>query len=200
MGFPRLMGKLQSLWSSIGSPNMGISLLSSTHIRHHKSLKSSLKQYFGFMGYPLSLCVTETQHFMSLFWRRLFRLNGTNFRFSSAYHPQTDVVNRTIEMYLRCFSSSFPKQWVKWLSWVKLCYNTSFHSPTKHSPFGVVYGRPSPSLLSYILGTTQAAVVEEALVARDTVLRDVRRQLIRAQNRMKQVYDKNHTEREFFYG
>jgi len=184
MGFPRLMGKLQSLWSSIGSPNMGISLLSSTHIRHHKSLKSSLKQYFGFMGYPLSLCVTETQHFMSLFWRRLFRLNGTNFRFSSAYHPQTDVVNRTIEMYLRCFSSSFPKQWVKWLSWVKLCYNTSFHSPTKHSPFGVVYGRPSPSLLSYILGTTQAAVVEEALVARDTVLRDVRRQLIRAQNRM----------------
>jgi hypothetical protein len=139
-----------------------------------------------------------------VFWRELFRLNGTSFRFSSAYHPQTDgqteVVNRTIEMYLRCFTSSYPKQWVKWLPWVEFCYNTSFHSATKHSPFEVVYGRPPPSLLSYIPGTTQVAAVEGTLVARDAVLREVRRQLMGAQNRMKQVYDKDHTEREFCPG
>jgi len=159
---------------------------------------------FRLHGIPTSIVCDRDPTFTSLFWRELFRLNGTSFRFSSAYHPQTDgqteVVNRTIEMYLRCFTSSYPKQWVKWLPWVEFCYNTSFHSATKHSPFEVVYGRPPPSLLSYIPGTTQVAAVEGTLVARDAVLREVRRQLMGAQNRMKQVYDKDHTEREFCPG
>jgi len=159
---------------------------------------------FRLHGIPTSIVCDRDPTFTSLFWRELFRLNGTSFRFSSAYHPQTDgqteVVNRTIEMYLRCFTSSFPKQWVKWLPWVEFCYNTSFHSATKCSPFEVVYGRPPPSLLSYIPGTTQNVVVEDALVTRDTVLREVRRQLLGTQNRMKQVYDKEYTEREFFPG
>lgn len=42
------------------------------------------------------------------------------------------------------------------------------------------------------------AAVEEALVARDNILREVRHQLLGAQNRMKQIYDKSHTKREFF--
>jgi hypothetical protein len=101
-------------------------------------------------------------------------------------------------MYLRCFTSSAPKQWVKWLPWVEFCYNTGFHSATKRTPFEIVYGRSPPSLLSYIPGTTCLAAVEEALVARDNILREVRHQLLGAQNRMKQIYDKSHTKREFF--
>lgn len=80
------------------------------------------------------------------------------------------------------------------------CYNTSFHSTTKCTPFELVYGRPPPTLPSYIPRTTRLAAVEEALLSRDQVLRDVRRQLLGAQNRMKQVYDKGHTEKEFAPG
>lgn len=84
------------------------------------------------------------------------------------------MINRTIEMYLRCFTSSYPRQWIKWLSWVEYCYNTSFHSATKHAPFEVVYGRPPPSLLSYVPGSTKNGTVEDTLLARDAMLKEVR--------------------------
>ena len=34
-------------------------------------------------------------------------------------------LKKTLEMYLHCFTSAKPKQWVKWLSWAKFCYYTS---------------------------------------------------------------------------
>jgi hypothetical protein len=144
---------------------------------------------FRLHGIPSSIVCDRDPVFTGIFWRELFRLHGTKFNFSSAYHPQTDgqteVVNRTIEMYLRCFTSSSPKQWAKWLPWVEYCYNTGYHSATKRTPFEIVYGRPPPSLLPYVPGTTKSAAVEDTLRARDEILREVRQHLLDAQNRMK---------------
>lgn len=103
-------------------------------------------------------------------------------------------------MYLRCFTSSNPKKWVTWLSWVEYCYNTSMHSATKKSPFEIVYGRLPPTLLCYVPGTAKVAAVEDILLQRDVLLREVRQQLQQAQNRMKQVYDKGHQDRKFLPG
>lgn len=133
------------------------------------------EEIFRLHGMPSSIVCNRDPTFTSSFWRELFHLNGIQFKFSSAYHPQTDgqteVVNRTIEMYLRCFTSSNPKKWVSWFPWVEFCYNTSVHSATKRTPFEIVYGRAPPSLLSYVLGTTKNAAVEETLIARDTMLK-----------------------------
>uniref|UniRef100_A0A2P2MIM2 Uncharacterized protein n=1 Tax=Rhizophora mucronata TaxID=61149 RepID=A0A2P2MIM2_RHIMU len=100
-------------------------------------------------------------------------------------------------MFLRCFTSSNPKEWVKWVALVKYCYNTSCHSFTKTISFELIYRRPSPNLLSYILGTTKVQAVEDALMQQDVILKELRGQLQAAQNQMKQIYDKNYVERQF---
>lgn len=159
---------------------------------------------FRLHGMPQSIVCDRDPTFTSLFWKELFKLNGTAFNFISSYHPQTDgqteVVNCTVETYLRCFTSSKPKEWVRWVSWVEFCYNTSLHSSTKKTPFEIVYGRSPPTLLSYVPRTTKVEAVDQELRARDQVIEELRDQLKESQACMKKVYDKHHTERSFEEG
>ncbi|XP_026459814.1 uncharacterized protein LOC113360524 [Papaver somniferum] len=73
---------------------------------------------------------------------------------SSAYHPQSDgqteVTNRTLECYLRCFAGMKPTDWSKWLPWAEWWYNTSFHSAIRMSPYQALYSRPPPAVTAYL--------------------------------------------------
>lgn len=51
-----------------------------------------------------------------------------------------------------------------------------------------------------LLGTTDLNAVDQELKAQDRVLEELREHLHAAQSRMKQVYDKHHTDREFMVG
>ena len=112
-------------------------------------------------------------------------------------------------MYLHCFTSSNPKEWLKWLTWVEYCYNTSFHSTIQRTPFEVVYGilhppppppPPPPQLLNYVPGTAKLEAVERELLSCDQVLKEVRHCITKAQACMKRIYDLKHREREFQVG
>lgn len=104
-------------------------------------------------GIPETIVTDQDKKFRSLFWRELFRLMGTDLCFTTTYRPQSDgqteIVNRTLEMYLRCLAGDNPRQWLRWLPWVEYCYNTSYHTGLKATPFRLVYGREPPRLLDY---------------------------------------------------
>ena len=163
-----------------------------------------LANIFKLHGLPNSIVTDRDPTFMSTFWKELFKLQGTTLKFSSAYHPQTDgqteIVNKMVEQYLRCFSGDKPKGWVKWLPLAEWWYNTNIHASTKLSPFESVYGYPPPKLIPYTPGTTQLQEVENTLKTRDEIIRILRTNLQLAQDRMKKFADIKRTARSFNIG
>ena len=84
---------------------------------------------------------------------------------SFTYHPQsngqTEVVNRSLEQYLKAFAGDKPRQWVERLPLAKFWFNTNYHTATKVTPFEALYGFQPPKLLDYIPGLTKAAAVDQ---------------------------------------
>ncbi|GKC13633.1 hypothetical protein Tco_1010415 [Tanacetum coccineum] len=68
------------------------------------------------------------------------------------------------------------------------------------TPFEVVYGRPPPRVLTYVPGTSKVQAVEEFLIDRDKLLRDLRSNLLVARHRMKSKADSKRREVEFSVG
>jgi hypothetical protein len=75
----------------------------------------------------------------------MFNIQGTQSHLNTTYHPQndgqTEVVNKFLETYLRCFSLDRQNQWAQWLPLAEWWYNNSYHTTIRMTPFEVVYGK-----------------------------------------------------------
>lgn len=155
-------------------------------------------------GIPMSIISDRDPIFVSHFWSELFKLQGTQLNMSSAYHPETDgqteVTNRCLESYLRCFASEQPKTWSYWIPWAEFWYNTTFHVSIGRTPFEVVYGRQPPSIIRFLSNETKVAAVALELSERDEALNQLKAHLLRAQQQMKTYADKKRREVKFKVG
>jgi len=179
-------------------------------LRHPYTASSVAKAFFSEIvrlhGFPASIVSDRDPVFTGYIWGDIFKLAGVKLRMSTAFHPQTDgqseVVNKTITMYLRCITGDRPRAWLDWLPWEEFCYNTSYHSSLKTTPFQVVYGRSPPPLLQYGHDTAAAttSTVDTMMKDRDIFLHDVRDRLLQAQQYAKKHYDANHRPLDFVVG
>ncbi|XP_020258368.1 uncharacterized protein LOC109834758 [Asparagus officinalis] len=68
------------------------------------------------------------------------------------------------------------------------------------TPFEAVYGIPLPRLLAYVPGTSHVQAVDEYLCDRDAILRELRHNLLLAQDRMKCQAYQHRREDSFLVG
>jgi hypothetical protein len=129
---------------------------------------------------------------------------GTQLAHSSSYHPQSDgqteIVNKCLEGYLRCFVSDKQTQWFKWLPLAEWWYNTSFHTATKMTPFMALYGYHPPSITSSLKEKSKVQAVEDHIENQQQILQILKDNLTMVQNRMKQQADQHRSERSFEVG
>ncbi|KAA0046073.1 Transposon Ty3-G Gag-Pol polyprotein [Cucumis melo var. makuwa] len=163
-----------------------------------------VKEVVRLHGFPLSIVSDRDKVFLSQFWTQLFRLSGTKLNKSTAYHPQSDgqteVVNRGVETYLRCFCNEKPKEWIKSLPWTEYWYNTTYQRSIGMTPFQVVYGRQPPTIVSYGSSPSKNSTVEEMLQERDIILVSLREHLRLAQEQMRLYADRKRRDVEFAVG
>jgi hypothetical protein len=145
-------------------------------------------------GLPCSIVSDHEPVFTSRFWEELFRLASVKLLLSSAFHPQIDgqieVTTHIIAMYLRCLTGDHPRSWLHWLPWAEFCYNTSFQSAFKMTPFNIVYGRDPPPLLKYEPGMSSVATMDAQLKERDEFLAEIQQRLLLSQDLMREHHNK----------
>ncbi|WVZ63784.1 hypothetical protein U9M48_013389 [Paspalum notatum var. saurae] len=146
-------------------------------------------------GFPVSIVSDRDPVFTSNFWRDLFKMAGVKLGMSTAFHPQTD--NRR----------SSTKQLLYWLPWAEFCYNTSYHTALRATPFQVVYGCTPPAFVPFQLGKAWTSSVDDLLKERDVFLAEVGERLLQAQqyaqryyNSHQRYYNSHHRELEFLVG
>lgn len=124
-------------------------------------------------------------------------LQGVEQNLSTSYHPQTDgqseVLNRCLEGYLRCMCSARPTEWVRWLPLAEFWYNTNYHTSIKCTLYDIVHGQTPPIHLPYLQGESKVEAVDRSLSSREEAIQILKYNLHTAQNRMKQLADKNET-------
>jgi hypothetical protein len=123
---------------------------------------------------------------------------------SSTYHPQTDgqteIVNKCLETYLRCFVTDKQNKWLQWLHLAEWWYNSTYHTSAKMTPFQALYGYQPPSWKELATNQTKVASVKDHLDESQKVVQILKENLATARNRMKQQADQHRTEREFEVG
>ena len=104
-----------------------------------------LKHVVKYWGVPKSIISDRDTRFTGKFWTELFKLLGTELKFSTSFHPQTDGqterANALLELYLRHYVSANQRDWAKLLDVAQFSYNLKKSESTGWSPFEIVMGR-----------------------------------------------------------
>lgn len=105
-------------------------------------------------------------------------------------------MNKTLEQYLRAMVCDNLRQWLQFLPWDELWYNTWYHHSLGTTPSQVVYGRPPPELIAYVPRDSLIPVVDQELCRKNQLLKVFCQHLLSTQTRMKYYVDQKRKRQE----
>ena len=83
---------------------------------------------------------------------------------------QIQVVNKCLEILLRCFTFENPKARYKALSWAKQWYNSSYQLSSSMTPFHAMYGRVALVSSKYTKTESDPPQTQQLLIEKDAIL------------------------------
>jgi len=153
-----------------------------------------LREVIRLHGLPKSIISDRDPRFTSNFWRALNQQLGTQLKFSTAYHPQTDGqterVNRILEQTLRIHCAYHQIDWDNYLSIAEFTYNNNQSSTTQFSPFFTNFGHHPTVPATLTTPTTVDSSQQISQQIRD-IIAEVQHNILQAQQRQKTQADKH---------
>ena len=165
-----------------------------------------IETVFRHHGLPEVIISDRDPRFTSKFWTTLFELLGTDLRFSTAFHPQTDgqseVMIRTLENFLRPYVDRNPSSWVRQLPLAEFAANNAVNASTGYTPFFLESGQdpvvPMSLLRSSVRTPNQA--VNDMVDRMKVTLESAQANIHQAQERMKRAVDRTRRDETFKEG
>jgi transposase InsO family protein len=153
---------------------------------------------------PKKIISDRGTQFTSHFWQQLHEALGTQLKFSSAYHPQTngqtERTNQILEHMLRACAFQDKLGWDKRLPNAEFSYNNSYQASLKMSPFQALYGRNCRTSLHWDQpGERQVFSPDILLEAKENIWM-VRENLKTAQSRQRSYANTRRRELSFEVG
>lgn len=146
--------------------------------------------WYRYYGMPSVIISDRDRRFLSHFWQALFKGLGTELRFSTAFHPQTDGqserANRTLEEYLRHFVCPRQDDWDTYLDLAEFAINDSVNPSTGYSPFYLAYGCNPSTPLDIGIGEVLVPAAQSSVTDMAETLQHARTKLDEARMRMVQ--------------
>jgi hypothetical protein len=152
-------------------------------------------------GIPKNIVSDRDTRFTSRFWRRLWKLCGTNLKLSTAWHPQTDGqterANRVLEDVLRNYVSTKQDDWDEHLTAAEIAVNSSIQATTKFSPYQLNYGEKPIMPAQIQAGEERNECVAELMSNLHRDVEQARQNMEEARDR--QAHYANKTRRDFVF-
>ena len=151
-------------------------------------------------GIPRCVYTDRGTQFVSRFWSELWKLMGTQLKYSTAYHPQTQGVvermNSVIGQMLRCTIHELgePRNWKNLLPTIELAINSSPNRSTGYTPFFLNYGF-QPTVPAELLGGNEIVKQESVGQFVDRLIKVwevARRRLKQAVEQQAKWYNRRH--------
>lgn len=154
-------------------------------------------------GMPKAIISDRDRRFMSNFWTAMFPAVGTDLKFSTAYHAQTDGqserANRTLEEVLRHFVSPRQDDWDDYLDIAEFAINDSVNPSTGYTPFYLAYGSHPLSPIDIASGVTVPAA-QSALQDMADAMQHAKSRLHEAQTKQAHQANRHRRDIEFQVG
>ncbi|XP_071959881.1 uncharacterized protein [Antedon mediterranea] len=178
-----------------------------------KNVVKALVKFFTWVGLPKAVQSDQGSNFMSKIFKQVLEQLGVAHISSSAYHPQSqgelERFHQTLKNMIKTYCLQCEKEWDEGVPLLLFAVRETVQESLGFSPFELVYGHsvrgPLKIVIERLLGNAEESVsildyVSEFRYRLNRAREMARKNLVKAQGKMKRLFDRKSEKRSFNSG